>query len=98
MIDSDVEHTEAEIEAIIKEVDHQGNGKINYTEFLSATVEVHRFLTEERLWMMFKHFDVDDSGYISRANVKKVMTKQNRVLADEEVAAALEEHDITHDG
>lgn len=40
MIESDVEHTEAEIEAIIKEVDHQGNGKINYTEFLSATVEV----------------------------------------------------------
>lgn len=47
---------------------------------------------------MFKHFDVDDSGYISRANIKKVMTKQNKVPTDEEIVAALEEHDITHDG
>jgi len=28
------------IEDMIKEIDYQGNGKINYSEFLSATISV----------------------------------------------------------
>lgn len=46
-------------------VDYAGNGKINYSEFLSATIEVQRVLTEERVWAIFKYFDTDDSGEIT---------------------------------
>ena len=31
--------TSGEIKSIIKEVDNQGNSKINYTEFLAATLD-----------------------------------------------------------
>jgi calcium-dependent protein kinase len=54
----------------MKEVDHHGNGKINYSEFLAATVSVKDFMTEEKLWMIFKHFDIDDTNYISRTNIE----------------------------
>ena len=64
-----------EIDKIIKEVDHHQNGKINYTEFLAATVEIKQFMTEEKLWMMFKHFDVDETNFISKQNIQDVMTK-----------------------
>ena len=48
--------------------------------------------------MMFKHFDVDDSGFISRENIAKVMTKNSKPLSDEEIEKALKAHDITNDG
>ena len=43
-----------EIDQIIQEVDFQGNKKINYTEFLSATIAVKDILTEEKLRAIFK--------------------------------------------
>jgi len=38
-----------QIEKIISEVDYFGNGKINYTEFLVATLDVKRFLDDNML-------------------------------------------------
>ena len=35
-----------EIQEMISEVDYHGNGKINYSEFLSATINVRTFMTE----------------------------------------------------
>lgn len=32
---------------IVKEVDHNLNGMINYSEFLAATINVRTFFTEE---------------------------------------------------
>ena len=34
------------VQEMIKEVDYYGNGKINYSEFLSATINVRSFMTE----------------------------------------------------
>ena len=34
-----------EFEAILRELDYNGNEKINYTEFLAATISVQKFLT-----------------------------------------------------
>lgn len=45
--------------------DYAGNGKINYSEFLAATVEIKKVLTYDRLWALFKYFDTDCSGYIT---------------------------------
>jgi len=30
-------------------------------------------MTEEKMWMIFKHFDVDDTDYISPENIKEAM-------------------------
>lgn len=59
-----------ELKQIIESVDYEGNGKINYTEFLSATISIKSVLTYEKLWALFKHFDTDDSGTITPANLK----------------------------
>lgn len=72
---SDVNFTEEQIAKIIKEIDDYGNGKINYSEFLAATISTKRFMTEEKMWMMFKHFDVDDTDYISKDNITEAMAK-----------------------
>jgi calcium-dependent protein kinase len=72
--------TDAQVKQIIEEVDEHGNGKINYSEFLAATISVKQFMTEEKLWMMFKHFDVDDTDYISKENIKEAMHKLGKTI------------------
>jgi len=54
-----------EIQQIIENVDYAGNGKINYSEFLAATIELKQVLTYEKLWTLFKYFDTDNSGIIT---------------------------------
>lgn len=44
---------DSEIDSIINEVDYFGNGKINYTEFLVATLDVKQFLDDSKLKAMF---------------------------------------------
>ena len=73
--------SDQEIDQIILEVDEYGNGKINYSEFLAATVSIKNFINEEKLWMIFKHFDVDDTDYISKENIKQAMKKLGKNIS-----------------
>jgi Ca2+-binding EF-hand superfamily protein len=54
MFETDHSLEAEEIHKIIKELDYHGNGKINYTEFLAATVSIKAILTHERMWALFK--------------------------------------------
>ena len=50
---SGVKIPDGEIERIIDEVDYFGNKKINYTEFLVATLDVKSFLDDNKLQAIF---------------------------------------------
>lgn len=58
---------------MIKEVDYHGNGKINYSEFLSATIDIRSFLTEQKVQAIFQQFDTDNSGKITPENIYLAM-------------------------
>ncbi len=45
--------SDKEIDDIINQMDYQENHKINYSEFLSATLDVEKFLTDEKLEAVF---------------------------------------------
>lgn len=60
-----------QVSDILSEVDYRRNGKINYSEFLAATISVKEVLTEEKLLALFKHFDVDNSEFITSDNIKE---------------------------
>lgn len=42
-----------------------GNGTIDYIEFITATMHRHRLEREENLNKAFQYFDRDNSGYAS---------------------------------
>ena len=50
---------------MLKSIDTDGSGQIDYTEFLAATMEKSIYMKEEKLFMAFKMFDLDGSGKIS---------------------------------
>lgn len=45
--------SDAEINEMISQMDYHNNKKINYSEFLAATIDVQNFLTESRLKAVF---------------------------------------------
>eukprot|EP00358_Blepharisma_japonicum_P006024 CAMPEP_0202943850 /NCGR_PEP_ID=MMETSP1395-20130829/4441_1 /ASSEMBLY_ACC=CAM_ASM_000871 /TAXON_ID=5961 /ORGANISM="Blepharisma japonicum, Strain Stock R1072" /LENGTH=80 /DNA_ID=CAMNT_0049641859 /DNA_START=1149 /DNA_END=1391 /DNA_ORIENTATION=+ len=66
-------NAEIESEHIMKEVDTDANGFIDYTEFLKATMDIKKVLSSENLKAAFKLFDRDGSGSISKNELKKVL-------------------------
>ena len=74
-MEANINYQEEEIEKIIDEVDYMGNKKVNYTEFLAATISVKKILTEEKLQAIFKQFDTDGTGKITATNIAEAMKK-----------------------
>jgi len=54
---SDLHLPEEEIKKIIAEVDFFGNKKINYTDFLVATMDMKSFMDDQKLRAVFNIFD-----------------------------------------
>lgn len=56
------------------------------------------FLTNERLEALFKQFDIDETSYISRQNIKDSFSKLGKEVSDQELDDIMKNHDRTHDG
>eukprot|EP00923_Selenidium_pygospionis_P035350 GHVN01061684.1.p1 GENE.GHVN01061684.1~~GHVN01061684.1.p1 ORF type:complete len:152 (-),score=37.37 GHVN01061684.1:188-643(-) len=91
--------TEAELLDMIHEVDHDGNGTIDFPEFLQLMARKMKDTdTEEELIEAFKVFDRDGNGFISAAELRHVMTNLGEKLTDEEVDEMIREADVDGDG
>jgi calcium-dependent protein kinase len=58
---------------IIKKCDMDINGMINYSEFITATMDWGKILTSERLEIVFKVVDSDMSGTIGIQDIKRFL-------------------------
>jgi calmodulin len=84
---------------MIKEVDANGDGTIDFPEFLNLMAKKMQDTdTEDDLKEAFKVFDKDNDGYISAAELRHVLTNIGEKLSDEEVDEMIREADIDGDG
>ena len=83
------------IEQIFKSIDTDNSGNIEYTEFISASIEKSVYLNEEKLKEAFKLFDSDNSGKISRAEIEKVLHVEKN---SKEIETIMNKHDKNKDG
>jgi len=91
--------TEAEIQDMIDEVDADGNGTIDFNEFLDLMAHKMKELdSDEELREAFKVFDKDQNGYISAAELRHVMINLGEKLTEEEVQLMIKEADTDGDG
>ncbi|XP_035825997.1 neo-calmodulin-like [Aplysia californica] len=91
--------TEAELQDMINEVDADGNGTIDFPEFLTMMARKMKDAdTEEELKESFRVFDKDGNGFISAAELRHVMTNLGEKLTDEEVDEMIREADTDGDG
>ncbi|ESR48493.1 calcium-dependent protein kinase 29 [Citrus sinensis] len=89
--------TEAEIRQLMEAADVDKSGTIDYTEFITATMHRHKLEKEENLYKAFKYFDEDDSGFITREELRQAMTQYG--MGDEAtIDEILEDVDTDKDG
>jgi len=92
--------TEAELREMISEVDVDGNGTIDFQEFVAMmTKHMKSPHDEEReLRDSFRVFDKNGDGFISAAELRQVMATLGEHLSEEEIREMITEADVDGDG
>ena len=62
-----------ETKKIFEKLDLNGNGTIEYSEYLIAHLDPLKVVTEQRLREVFNIFDIDQSGAITVDEIKKML-------------------------
>ena len=67
------ETAEEEVDRVFQIADADGSGELEFTEFVVASMNKHKFLTDEKLKAAFEMFDLDGSGNILSSELKEVL-------------------------
>ncbi|KAJ8308440.1 hypothetical protein KUTeg_013314 [Tegillarca granosa] len=91
--------TDLELRDLINEVDADGNGTIEFNEFLTM-MSKKRTETQDmqEISDAFKMFDKNGDGVISAAELRQVMINMGERLSDKEVDDMIREADLDGDG
>jgi calcium-dependent protein kinase len=74
---ADIKEIPPDLQQIMEEVDSDGSGMIDYTEFLAATLDKKTYLQEDVCWAAFRVFDRNGDGKISKDELKLVLGEQS---------------------
>lgn len=89
--------SEAEVKQLMDAADVDGNGTIDYIEFITATMHRHKLERDEHLYKAFQYFDKDGSGFITRDELESAM-KEYGMGDEESIREVISEVDTDNDG
>jgi len=89
-----------DLQQILEDVDSDGSGVIDYTEFLAATLDKRAYLKEDVCWSAFRLFDKNGDGKISQEELKAVLNNDDvkDVAGVQAIAQLMQEIDGNGDG
>ncbi|KAM3131260.1 hypothetical protein pb186bvf_016578 [Paramecium bursaria] len=93
---NDKEKAKQIVDDIFDSVDLDHSGKVEFTEFLMAATQKEKLNSQQKLMSVFKMFDKDGDGKISRLELQTIMSGMK--IDDEEWKKILEECDRDKDG
>jgi len=67
-----------EITTIIENIDNDKNGKLNYSEFMMASINIKKSISKNKLINLFQNIDTKKSGYINVDNLKEYLIRTGR--------------------
>ena len=87
---------EQDIENLFKSIDVDNNFRIDYTEFLAATISEKTYLQKDRLFEAFCMLDKDNNGHITKEELMEVLrTEKNQ---EKEIENYIKQADKNGDG
>ncbi|EFJ48699.1 hypothetical protein VOLCADRAFT_109066 [Volvox carteri f. nagariensis] len=91
--------TEAEIKTIVKDIDPDNRGVVDYKEFEKImTRDIREYDNEQDLKAAWKVFDKAGQGFISKSELKHVLTSVGEKLSPEEINEMMAEADPENTG
>ncbi|KAK4273557.1 hypothetical protein QN277_021936 [Acacia crassicarpa] len=91
--------TQEELRYMINQVDTDGNGTIDFGEFLNHMAGIMKEAeAEEEFQEAFKAFDKDQDGYISPSELRHVMITVGERVTEEELEQMMRVADLDGDG
>merc|ERR1711943_20528 len=92
--------TEAELQALMEEVDKDKSGTIEFDEFVDLMSRTNKSQEqmEEEIKNAFLTFDSDGSGYIDREELVNVLTTMGDPVDEETINGMIAEADLDGDG
>ncbi|XP_032114109.1 calmodulin-like protein 3 [Sapajus apella] len=91
--------TEAELQDMMREIDQDGSGTVDFPEFLRMMARKMRDTdSEEEIREAFRVFDKDGNGLVSASELRHIMTRLGEKLSDEEVDEMIRAADTDGDG
>ncbi|XP_064622750.1 calmodulin, striated muscle-like [Lineus longissimus] len=92
--------TKEELDAMVQEVDADGNDEIDFDEFCDLMMRkaAEGSNDDAELREAFQIFDTKDHGYITLMDLKNVMISLGEKLSDAELEDMIKEADANNDG
>ncbi|CAF1147291.1 unnamed protein product [Adineta steineri] len=91
--------TENLLRKVMREMDADGNGTIEFDEFVKVMGSVYaRKLTDDEMQRAFKCFDKDDSGFITIEELRDVLRQLNQNTTEKQLKDMVNQLDEDHDG
>ncbi|TKV91985.1 hypothetical protein SEVIR_9G134400v4 [Setaria viridis] len=89
---------EPEMELLMEAADVNGNGYLDYGEFVAITIHLQRLSNDAHLRTAFLFFDKDSSGYIERAELADALADEAGRTDEAALNNVLREVDTDKDG
>ncbi|KAL6205124.1 hypothetical protein ACLB2K_022388 [Fragaria x ananassa] len=89
--------SEYEAKQLMEAADADGNGTIDYDEFITATMHLNRMDREEHLYTAFQHFDKDSSGFITTEELESAL-REYGMHDGRDIREIIAEVDADNDG
>lgn len=88
-----------DLQKTLEMIDSNGNGTLEYTEFLAASLDKSKYRQDHQTRAAFDMFDKDGSGHISKQEIEHVLNAGGHIrITDEELTALFKDVDTSGDG
>ena len=87
---------DAQLEMILDRIDYDRNGEINYSEFLSGTIN-EEHLNRDNLQNLFRYLDVLREEHLTKGSLLKVFQRSNKDISEDELEEMMREVELSPD-